>query len=37
MVRKLARKVAKKKKINLFEEGVDWKVLYKDFKKKTIF
>ena len=27
MVRKLARKVAKKKKINLFEEGVDWKVL----------
>ena len=33
-VKKLARNEAKKRNIKLFEEGVDWKIIEKDFKRK---
>ena len=35
VVRKLARVEAKRMKIKLFEEGFDWKIREKDFKKKN--
>jgi len=34
VVKKLARSEAKKRNIKLFEEGVNWKIIEKDFKRK---
>ncbi len=36
-VKKLARNEAKKRNIKLFEEGVDWKIIEKDFKRKIFY
>ena len=33
-VRELVRREIKKKKIKLFEEGIDWKIINKDFRSK---